>query len=185
MIYLMRHGMDDERFIGGYSDVGLVDIGIRQIDDVGRWLLNQNFDIRKIYTSDIVRAIESANIVNKYLNLDLFVDDKLREQNKGILNGMDRMIANLMYFEYVNCNDINMRYPSGESLVDLYLRIKEFLLNISIYDNSLLVTHRGVINMLYYLTSGDNLDMDKGKYNVGHGSVHEFNIEKLKIRRIR
>lgn len=186
MIYLMRHGMDDERFIGGYSDVGLTDIGVWQVDDVGKWLMNQNFDIRKIYTSDIVRAVESANIVNKYLNLELYVVDiKLREQNKGLLNGIDRSIAEEIYSEYVNSSDINMKYPEGESLMDLYLRIKEFLLNISSYDNSLLVTHRGVINMIYYLCNDIFLDMNKSRYNVEHSSVHEFNIEKLKIRRIR
>lgn len=136
MIYLVRHGLDDERFIGGYSDVGLTDIGIRQIDKVGKWILEQDFDIRRIYTSDIVRAIESAKIINKYMNLDICTDSKLREQNKGLLNGMDRLFAEDMYSNYVNTSDVNLRYPEGESLMDLYLRIKDFLLETSKYDNA-------------------------------------------------
>lgn len=185
MIYLIRHGMDDERFIGGYSEVGLTDVGVIQIEEVGKWIIEQGFDIRNIYTSDIVRAIESARIVNKYLNLNICIDNKLREQNKGLLNGMDRLVAYDIYSEYVNTSDVNLRYPEGESLMDLYLRIKDLLLDISKYDNSLLFTHRGVINMIYYLTNDMVLDMNKGRYNVLHGSVHELDVEKLKIRRIR
>ena len=30
MIYLVRHGLDDESFIGGYSNVGLIDEWIKQ-----------------------------------------------------------------------------------------------------------------------------------------------------------
>jgi len=47
------------------------------------------------------------------------------------------------------------------------------------------VTHRGVINMIYYLTLGDELNMDKEQYNVSHAPVHEFDICKSRIRKIR
>lgn len=185
MIYLIRHGLDDERFIGGYSDVKLLPLGIRQIEESASWLMKQNFDIRKIYTSDIARAIESATIIADYLKLDLCIDQKLREQNKGLLNGMNRIQAIGEYSEYVLSKDINLRYPDGESLKDLYIRIKDLLQEITKYDNSLLVTHRGVINMIYYLTRNDCFNMDKSKYNVEHGSIHEFDTFKSKIRRIK
>lgn len=185
MIYFVRHGLDDERYIGGYSDVKLLDIGIKQIEEMSKWLVLQNFDIRKIYSSDIVRATESADIIAKYLNLCILIDKQFREQNKGLLNGMDRLLAIEKYSEHVFNIDINFRYPEGESLNDLYLRVKKLLSNISNYDNSLIVTHRGVINMIYYLTCNDDLDMNKNKYNVSHASVHEFDVEKSKIRRIR
>ena len=185
MIYLVRHGLDDERFIGGYSDVCLLDEGIKQIEFASEWILKQGFDIRKIYSSDVLRAIQSASIIAKYLNLEILIDKGLREQDKGLLNGMDREMAEVIYPEYVFSKNINMRYPNGESLMDLYLRVKKLLLNISSFDNSLIVTHRGVINMIYYLTCGDELDMNKGKYDVTHASIHEFDIGKSKIRRIR
>lgn len=185
MIYLVRHGLDDERFIGGYSDVGLIDIGIKQVQEVGKWILQNDFDIRKIYSSDIKRALQSARIIGEYLNLDISVDSVLREQDKGLLNGMKKDDALILYPEYVKCDDVRKKYPNGESLLDLYVRVKELLENISIYDNSLVVTHRGVINMIYYLTLGDEIDMNKDRYDVCHASVHEFNICKSKIRRIR
>lgn len=132
MIYLVRHGLDDERFVGGYSDVGLIDLGIIQIEEVGEWLLSQKFYIKSIYSSDITRALESASIINKYLNLCIYIDGRLREQNKGLLNGMARDIAEKDYFKYLNTNDVNKRFPNGESLMDLYLRVKDLLLNINL-----------------------------------------------------
>ena len=90
-----------------------------------------------------------------------------------------------MYHDYVFSKDVNLRYPNGESLVDLYLRVKELMNDINNYENSLIVTHRGVINMIYYLTCGDELDMNKGRYGVTHGSIHELNTGKVKIRRIK
>ena len=45
-------------------------------------------------------------------------------------------------------------------------------------DNSLIVTHRGVINMLYYYLNKDPLTMDKKKYNV---IIGERTAEDLKI----
>ena len=185
MIYLVRHGLDDENFIGGYSDVGLIEEGKKQINNAGIWLKENIKDINKIYTSDVKRAIESSNIINKYLNLDIFVTKELRELDKGLLNGMDKILAKKNYLEYVNVNDINIRYPNGESMIDLYNRIKILLNNIDKYDNSLLVTHRGVINMIYVLLSNHELTMDKERYNVEHASIHELDIDKKLIRRIK
>lgn len=70
-------------------------------------------------------------------------------------------------------------------MLDLYRRIKKLLENIDEYDNSLIITHRGVINMIYVLLNNDKLTMDKEKYGVEHASVHELDLEKRKIRRIK
>ena len=52
-------------------------------------------------------------------------------------------------------------------------------------DNSLVVTHRGVINTIYYYLNNIPLDMDKKKFNVDHLSIHELDIQKKLIRRIK
>lgn len=179
MIYLVRHGLDDEGFIGGYSNVGLIDVGKRQINEVGLWLRENIKDINKIYTSDVKRAVESANIINKYLNLEIIKTSKLRELDKGLLNGMKKKEANIKYPDYINVTDIKTKYPSGESMNDLYERIKQLLRNIDKYDNSILITHRGVINMLYVLLNDDKLTMDKEKYDVTHASIHKLENKKI------
>jgi len=185
MIYLIRHGLDDERFIGGYSNVELTKEGIEQVHESGIWLKENVKNIDKIYTSDIKRAIQSADIINGYFNLEVEKIDCLRELNKGLLNGMDKELAKIYYPDYIEVNNINIKYPDGESMIDLYNRIKKILYNIDVFDNCLLVTHRGVINMLYVLLNDEDLTMDKEKYGVVHASIHELDKINKKIRRIR
>ena len=52
-------------------------------------------------------------------------------------------------------------------------------------DNSLIVTHRGVINMIYYILTNTPLDMDKKRFDVDHLSIHELDLNKKVIRRIK
>lgn len=185
MIYLIRHGLDDESFIGGYSDIGLTKEGIKQVNESSLWLKENNISFNKIYTSDIKRAIESSEIINSYFNLDIEIIKDLRELDKGILNGMDKEFARINYPDYIEVNNINIKYPNGESMIDLYKRIKLLLDKIDKYNNSLLVTHRGVINVIYILLNNDEITMNKEKYGVTHASVHELNLKNKKIRRVK
>ena len=185
MIYLVRHGLDDESYIGGHSDIDLTKIGIKQVENAGMWLKENNIKVNRIYTSDIKRAVTTSNIIGKILNLDIIKTNKLRELDKGLLTGLKKEVAMVKYPDYKNIDKIDVRYPNGESMLDLYNRIKIFLKEIDKYDDSLLVTHRGVINMIYVLLNNDCLTMNKEKYNVEHASVHELNLEKRKIRRIK
>lgn len=183
MIYLIRHGLDDERYIGGYSDVSLIDEGISQVMRARDYIVKEQLPITKIYSSDIKRARETASIINDSLKKEVIYLSTLREQDKGLLTGLEKNKAYSLYPEYKDLEDINKRYPEGESLRDLYNRVLKELRNFD-DDNVLLVTHRGVINMIYYILTGTKLDMDKEKFGVIHGSIHELDLEKLKIRKI-
>lgn len=185
MIYLVRHGLDDESYIGGHSNIDLIEEGIIQVNDLGNWFYQSKFDVDKIFTSDIKRAVSTASIINEYLNLLLILDDELRELDKGLLTGIKKDDAMILYPSYMNISDINVRYPGGESMFDFYLRIKKLLLNMSKYENSIVVTHRGVINMIYCYLLNDDIHLNKEKYNVKHASVHELDLIKRKIRRIK
>ena len=183
MIYLLRHGLDDENYIGGYSDIRLIDEGKRQVEAAIPILIEKcKFD--RIVSSDIERAKETANIVSERINVPVEYNQDLRELNKGLLNGMLKEKAKIIYPEYMNVNDINTRYPEGESMLDFYKRINESLDRILKLDNALLVTHRGVINMLYFILNNIPLDMDKEKFGVTHASLHEINPKQKTIRKV-
>lgn len=186
MIYLLRHGIDDERYVGGWSNVDLTHEGIKQIEEVGKFLKNSDYGIEKIYTSDIKRATTTADIIKRYLNKQVISTDQLRELNKGKLTGMEVNEAKQNYPNYFQEVTINTRYPDGESLSDLYKRTK-LLLESSLLnqDKILLITHRGVINMVYTILGNQLLDTNKTKYNVTHASLHEFDCTKRLIRKIR
>lgn len=181
MIYLIRHGLDDESMIGGWSDVSLTEEGIRGVEDAKEFLKNINF--QKIISSDIKRAKETSLIINKEFNKEIIYTKKLREQNKGDYNGLlKEKISDDDYFKgNVSIYDT---YPNGESLLDLYFRIEKLLLTIDNWEDSLIVTHRGVINMIYYLLNNKKPDMYKDSFNVTHASVHKLDLKNKKIERI-
>ena len=56
MIYLIRHGLDDERYIGGWSDIDLVQEGYKQIEDATQYIVDNKLVINKIISSDIKRT---------------------------------------------------------------------------------------------------------------------------------
>lgn len=186
MIYLMRHGLDDENFIGGWSDVDLIEEGIRQVESVGEKLKSSNINIEKIITSDVKRAETTSKIIRDfYPNAEIEVNALFREQNKGVLNGMEKEKAKILYPEYFGFIAVDKTYEGGESLLDLYYRMKKCIDYIlSIEDDTLIITHRGVINMIYYIFNNIELDMNKERFNVDHASVHELNKGKRMIRKV-
>ena len=135
MIYLMRHGLDDERFIGGYSNNHLTNEGVRSVCQARDYIVNKGLVINKIFTSDILRAIETADIVNTKLHVPVIQMKYLRELDKGLLNGLNLEIANIYYNEWMNVKDIYKRFPEGESLSDLYNRILYYYHDILKEDN--------------------------------------------------
>lgn len=182
MIYLIRHGLDDESRIGGWSDVSLINEGIKQVEDAEKFIYD-NLSFERIISSDVKRAKETTKIINKNLNKKITYTKKLREQSKGKYNGV--LKTNLDKNDYYLGNiKIYDKYPEGESLLDLYYKVEKLLNNIDKWDNSLLVTHRGVINMFYYLLNNKKLDMNKKRFNVDHASIHKLDLKNMTIERI-
>ena len=90
-IYLVRHGDDDERYRGGWSNLPLVESGIGKAKKLGDYLSsNENKDIKidKIISSDLKRAKMTADLINEKLGVNILYDKRLRENNNGILAGM-------------------------------------------------------------------------------------------------
>ena len=184
MIYLVRHGLDDENYIGGWSDATLTNKGIHQIEDTRDFLIKNNILFDKIISSDINRAYTSALIINEFFNKEIIKSQILRELNKGELNGLLKSTVSSRYEEFKGNPEIDVTYPNGESMISFYNRIKDNLDSILKMDNNLLVTHRGVINMLYFILNDIPLSNDKKRFNVTHGSVHELDPIKKTIKRI-
>ena len=185
MIYLMRHGQDDETYIGGWSGVSLTSDGIEEVKSTAIWL-RDNLSIKSIQSSDVKRAVETARIVSSYLNVPFCLNSNLREQNKGSLNGVLRTELTDFDRQFVESIDVNLIYPNGESLKDLYIRIKSYLSEImKMSDDTLLITHRGVINMIYYILYDKTLDMNKKQFGVSTASVHEIDTDLKIIKKVR
>ena len=100
----------------GWKQVELNDLGREQAANLGKINSKIKFDV--IFTSDLVRAIESANIA--FPNVPKIQDKRLRECNYGDLDGEDK---NLIVYE----KHVNEPFPNGESLKDVEKRIKSLI----------------------------------------------------------
>ena len=182
MIYFLRHGLDDEEYIGGWSEVDLIDEGVEQVKEICSLL--GTLPIKKIISSDIKRAQTTSKIVSEYLNVPVEYSDKFRELDKGDLTGMHKTLALSLYPNYIDNVAIDERYPNGESMIDLYARVKALLDEISDWDEVLIVTHRGVINMIYFVMENRLPDTNKKQFGVTHASVHEYNPKQKIIKKL-
>lgn len=181
MVYFLRHGEDDESYIGGWSDVGLTENGKNQVCEICALL--QVLPIQKIVSSDVLRAKQTAVIVSEILGVPVEYSAKFRELHKGLLTGLKKEIAHEKFPLYEDV-EIDTRYPEGESMLDLYYRVQVLLKEIEGWDDVLIVTHRGVINMVYFLMENRLPDKDKQQFQVTHASVHAWNPKQKKIGRL-
>lgn len=100
----------------GWKQVELNELGKEQAANLGKVNSDIKFDV--IFTSDLVRAIESANIA--FPNALKIQDKRLRECNYGDLDGEDKHL--IVYEEH-----IDEPFPNGESLKDVEKRIRNFI----------------------------------------------------------
>lgn len=162
IIYLIRHGQDDTSVRGGWSSCPLTDKGIAQSKGLAEELLNskEKYNIQKIYSSDLKRAKQTANIIAEKLNLSVELMPEFREVNNGVLAGLDNYIAKKNYPNmYWRNLEWNEHYPNGESPKEFYHRVKngwEELKRLCKKQNgnTALVTHGGVIHIIYCLENG-------------------------------
>ena len=185
MIYLLRHALDDEKYVGSWSNASILEEEKTNVKEIAKYIKN-NFNIKTIYSSDIKRAKETAEIIAEEINAKIIYDENLREQNKGTLTGKLKETLSKEEKDLLFNQQIDTIFKDGESLIDLYNRIVKYIDKIKNYeDNSLIVTHRGVINVLYYYFNNIPLDMDKKKFGVDHLSIHKLDINNKTIKRIK
>lgn len=97
-LYFVRHGQsiyNAQKRYAGSLDVELSELGKQQAQQVGEILKNLDIDI--IVASSQKRAQQTANIINKYLNLPLETDSDLREICVGLYEGLTREESQAKY----------------------------------------------------------------------------------------
>ena len=102
----------------------LTEKGIKEVKETVKNLRKEKIDL--IFSSDILRTKETAEIVGKILKLKPRYDKKLREQQFGIFNGQAREKAQ----EFFGPRDImrfNKKPKGGEKYADIEKRMMGFL----------------------------------------------------------
>ena len=151
--------------------------GIAQVKELTFYLRSQNLNIGIIYTSDLVRAVQTAHIIAEALSLAVEERSAFRETNNGYLAGMDNGTALKCYpGVYWSNLDWEEPYPGGESPCQFYNRIseawlqfKEEIANMN-YDVAL-VTHGGVIHVIQCIERNIKYTNKEKQFPIGYAQM--------------
>jgi broad specificity phosphatase PhoE len=176
-LLMVRHGESTWNVLGliqGHADgPTLTDKGRRQSAQVAEQLRRDR--VSAIYSSDLVRARETAAFVGKALGLPVAVDPALRERcfgsSEGLpLGGLDAADSGIHGDQVV---DAAARPDGGESLDEVYERVGSFLERLrgeGHRGDVVVVSHGGAIRAMRAFCAG--VPMSGTKWDaVANGSV--------------
>lgn len=148
-ILLARHGETDwnaRRWVQGSTDTSLNENGVRQAERLSEKLLARGERIERVFTSQMRRARETAEIVARRLNVSLLACEGLQELNLGEWEGrtwrqIERGWPEL--FSEWSCDKRNVRPPRGETYSELLERFVRAVRGIARESrgDALIVTH--------------------------------------------
>jgi broad specificity phosphatase PhoE len=116
---------DNEQGIAtGWLDGRLSAHGRRQAEELGQ--RRRRDGIVVVFTSDLGRAVETANIAFAGTDMPVLTDARLRECNYGELNGMP-----VIRLEAERTRHLDAPYPSGESYRQVVGRVASFLADLA------------------------------------------------------
>lgn len=154
-VYLLRHGHTEETEKGKlYNDptVELTDRGREQAQALATWLEKIKPDVLACSTAKRVRS--TAAIIEKSIGLEAIPIENLNEWSVGEWEGrtyLDVKENEPEAYKAWSANPIDHAPPGGESITDLYERIKGQLKNIIKQHEGkkiAIVSHAGVIRSI-------------------------------------
>lgn len=180
IIYLVRHGVTDsnkKKIYMGWREEELNEEGIKQVNELGIKLKDNG--ISKIYTSPIRRAVQTAEILNRYLLTGIIIKEDLIEMKLDKWEGMAEEEIKLRYpreWEIWNKRPAELRLPKRETLSSVQERsigaIKR-ILNENNKRRVIAVTHVAVIRCLILFFKNLDLNLYKG-IDVPNSSIFEL-----------
>ena len=173
-IILARHGETDWNRDGiwqGHGDPPLNDLGRRQASALAERLADLTIDA--LYSSDLRRALETAEVVANVNGLVVVLDPQLREMDVGSWTGLTRTQIDEQF--------PGATYHDGESREAFDGRVVGALHRIASNHAGaqvLAVTHGGVVRALQRHVLGESLDV------LGNGETDTFRHESGTFSRI-
>lgn len=174
-LYITRHGQtqwNKNNLICGISDIELNTKGIEQANELA--LILKKYAIDVIYSSPLLRAKKTAEIISKELGIPVVIEQRLFEQDYGIYEGQDRSTEDFLdlkkQFAYTGAQN--------ESLFHIAQRVYNFLDDIKEKEpdkNVLIVSHGGICRIINtYFNSMSNEEFFK--FNQPNCSLMVFDL---------
>ena len=164
-LILIRHGeteWNSQLRMQGHSNSNLSAVGQAQIRALGQWMKNVPFD--HIYSSDSLRARQTAEAITHFSGHTVQFDQRLREKNLGIFEGLtteearERHPEVFRLFKTAGSQYVIDEGESTQQLLDRALEAIEVIRYRHHQKRVLLVTHGGVVRVLMKRTLGLKID---------------------------
>ena len=155
--YLVRHGNTHwnlKNRIQGHTDVPLSETGRKKVRSLALELVDVPFSA--VYSSDLSRAVDTAQILVNCPGVSVQTDPDLREFSYGEWEGLTLEEVQAQdssgFAQRFNLRDVDFAAPGGESAVQLLRRVSQFFARASAKygpdDNVLVTAHGGSIRAL-------------------------------------
>lgn len=158
-LILLRHGQSEankHKVFSGQVDFPLTDLGILQAELAAKYIAkNEKIDI--IYSSDLIRAYNTALPVAKALGLHIIKDNELREFDLGDWTKKTREQVEKEYPESWGQEFSVRQYPNGEYAPDAFERSVRAIVKIAESNDGkcvLIAAHAGVIRSFDAFSKG-------------------------------
>lgn len=184
-IYAVRHGLTEcnkRDILNGRIDEPLAAEGVEQAKLVALAIPES---VKHLYSSPMLRARQTAEIITSECSLPVYFHDGLQEVDLGRFTG--KSWTEIESGEEFKEKHRSVQYdyrPEGESVDDVKSRVMSFLVHIKeVHADGeiLIVTHGGIIRVLQLLESG----LSKLPVNpVKNASLYVFDLEKIFDKRV-
>lgn len=187
-ILIVRHGQTPwnvQRRIQGWRDIELNDNGRAQAAALAKHLShqhsNQQQTINAVYSSDLLRAKQTAQAVAQALALPLTLIEGVRERNYGVLEGIefDRMQEHAPEVAKVWAErHPDGVIPDGETLRQFHQRVTDSLHKVAaehLGERVVVVTHGGAMDIIWRQAMGIDLQAPR-KAVLLNASVNRISI---------
>ena len=164
---------------GAWGNWQLTENGRNQAFEIGKWLLGEGCaDGFVMYTSDLARAFQTAEEINKTLHLTPVISELIREVNAGAGNGKPWDWFDEHKIKPGEGYDPDYRpFDDAESDRDLWNRIKPFYEKIisDPDEKILIVSHGCTLGFLQAMIMGFEFeDLSKARFSGRSGSISKF-----------
>lgn len=125
VFYLVRHGQTDwnaQEKVQGVTDIPLNETGLAQAAHARELMKDLPIDI--IFSSPLVRAYKTAEIINEYHHVPIVPDARLKERNYGCFEAVHyNEYPGVEFWDYAQ----NKRYEGAETVLEVFQRVYSLL----------------------------------------------------------
>ena len=181
-LFLLRHGeteFNKTHILQGQVDSPLTELGIKQANEAGEKVKGLGIDV--MVASDMKRTVKTAEIVSGIIGIPVTrTDSAFRERDFGKIDGAPLSDIRNKYPEFILENGLFILehdVDGAEPIKEFYNRVTyavENLMKEFEGKNVMVVTHKGVLNMMYAYINDVPLDKIRTVYNPDNCAIENY-----------